>query len=136
MLPRSATLTGRVMIENNPLALLRKLMPVATALLFLTGCGPPLPLSKPLSELNPQEMRGYHVYQTECARCHYANSEHSFHGPGLQGLYKLKYLPSGAPANDARVTDVILNGHGLMPAFGNKIDQQQLDDLLAYLHTL
>jgi len=26
--------------------------------------------------------------------------------------------------------------HGLMPAMGNTIDQQQLDDLLAYLHTL
>jgi mono/diheme cytochrome c family protein len=24
----------------------------------------------------------------------------------------------------------------MMPAFGNTMDQQQLDDLLAYLHTL
>jgi mono/diheme cytochrome c family protein len=54
----------------------------------------------------------------------------------LQGLYKVKYLRSGAPANDDRVTDVILHGHGLMPAFGDKIDEQQLKDLLAYLHTL
>lgn len=113
-----------------------KLIPGTVALLFLAGCGPSLPPSKPLSELNTQEMRGYHVYQAECARCHYANSERSLHGPGLQGLYKLKYLPSGAPANDDRVTNVILHGHALMPAFGDKIDQQQLNDLLAYLHTL
>jgi mono/diheme cytochrome c family protein len=124
------------MIEGNPLISLRTLIPATTALLLLAGCGPKLPPSKPLSELNPQEMRGYHVYETNCARCHYANSERSLHGPGLQGLYKLKYLPSGAPANDSRVTDVILNGHALMPAFGGKIDQQQLQDLLAYLHTL
>jgi mono/diheme cytochrome c family protein len=124
------------MIKGNSLGSLRKLIPATTALLFLAGCGPPLPPSKPLSELNAQEMRGYHVYQAECARCHYATSEHSLHGPGLQGLYKLKYLPSGAPANNDRVTDVIMNGHGMMPAFGSKIDQQQLNDLLAYLHTL
>ena len=124
------------MIESNSLSLLRKLIPVTMILLLLAGCGPPLPPSKPLSELNTQEMRGYHVFQGECARCHYANSVHSLHGPGLQGLYKLKYLPSGAPANDDRVTDVILHGHGMMPAFGGKIDQQQLDDLMAYLHTL
>ncbi|HTW44600.1 MAG TPA: cytochrome c [Acidobacteriaceae bacterium] len=114
----------------------RKLVPATMVLLLVAGCGPPLPPSKPLSELNAQEMRGYHVYQAECARCHYANNVHSLHGPGLQGLFKLKYLPSGAPANDDRVTDVIMNGHGVMPAFGNKIDQQQLNDLMAYLHTL
>lgn len=123
-------------IKGNLLSAARKLIPINVVLLLLAGCGPPLPPSKPLSELNAQEMRGYHVYQAECARCHYANSERSLHGPGLQGLYKLKYMPSGAPANDNRVTDVILHGHGLMPAFGDKINEQQLNDLLAYLHTL
>ncbi len=45
-------------------------------------------------------------------------------------------LPSGAPANDERVTATILHGHGLMPAMGNTMNQQDIDDLLAYLHTL
>ena len=40
------------------------------------------------------------------------------------------------PANDARVTDIILLGRAKMPAFQNKLTQQQFDDLLAYLHTL
>ena len=108
----------------------------AGAALLLAGCGPPLPPSKPLSELTPQEAAGHQVYASHCARCHYANSDHSLHGPGLQALYKQKYLPSGAPANDDRVTAVILRGHNLMPAFGDKLDEQQLDNLLAYLHTL
>lgn len=125
-----------VIIKGNPLSFTRKLIPATVALLLLAGCGPPLPPSKPLSELNPQELRGHDVYETECARCHYPNSERSLHGPGLQGLFKLKYLQSGAPANDDRVTNVILHGRGMMPAFDNKIDQQQLNDLLAYLHTL
>ena len=100
------------------------------------GCGPPLPPSKPLSELTPHEAAGHQVYTSHCARCHYANSDHSLHGPGLQALYKQKYLPSGAPANDDRVEAVILRGRNMMPAFGNSLDQQQLQDLLAYLHTL
>ena len=84
---------------------------------LLAGCGPPLPPSKPLSELTPQEAAGHQVYAAHCARCHYANTDRSLHGPGLQALYKQKYLPSGAPANDDRVTAVILHGHNLMPAF-------------------
>jgi mono/diheme cytochrome c family protein len=114
----------------------RKLIPAAAALCFLAGCRSPLPPSKPLSELNAQEMRGRKTFVADCARCHNANNVQALHGPGLQALYKQKYLPSGAPANDDRVTAVILHGHGLMPAFGNTMDEQQLDDLLAYLHTL
>jgi mono/diheme cytochrome c family protein len=34
------------------------------------------------------------------------------------------------------VTATILHGHGLMPAVGNNMNQQDIDDLLAYLHTL
>lgn len=113
-----------------------KLILAAVPICVLAGCGPPLPPSKPLSELNPQELRGHEVFVQECARCHHANDERSLRGPGLQGLYKRKYLQSGAPANDDRVADVIMHGHGLMPAFENKIDEQQLKDLLAYLHTL
>jgi mono/diheme cytochrome c family protein len=101
-----------------------------------SGCKRPLPPSKPLAELSAQENRGYAVFQSQCAECHYANSEKGLHGPGLQGLFKKPYLPSGAPANDDRVTAAVLHGRNMMPAFGNKIDDQQLTDLLAYLHTL
>jgi mono/diheme cytochrome c family protein len=101
-----------------------------------SGCRPKLPPSKPLSELTPQEASGHAVFQSHCARCHYANSEDGLRGPGLQGLYKLKYLPSGAPANDDRVTSAILHGRGMMPSFANDLDEQQLNDLIAYLHTL
>jgi mono/diheme cytochrome c family protein len=101
-----------------------------------SGCRPKLPPSKPLSELTPQEASGHAVFQSHCSRCHYANSEESFKGPGLQGLYKQKYLPSGAPANDDRVTAAILHGRGMMPSFASDLNDRQLDDLIAYLHTL
>jgi mono/diheme cytochrome c family protein len=110
---------------------------LATGMLLLgLGCKPPLPPSKPLAELTPQESSGYAVFRSRCAACHYANTEKSLRGPGLQGLYKQRYLPSGAPANDDRVTAVILHGRDMMPAFGNNLDQEQLNDLIAYLHTL
>ena len=54
----------------------------------------------------------------------------------MQALFKQKYLQSGAPANDERVTAVILHGRNMMPSFGNDLSDQELEELLAYLHTL
>ena len=107
---------------------------VATAVL-LAGCHH-LPPSKPLNELTPTELRGYTVFQQQCAQCHNANSEKPLHGPGLQGTFKKPYLPSGAPANDDRVRAAILDGRNMMPAYTNVLSDQQMHDLLAYLHTL
>lgn len=105
------------------------------AAILLAGCHH-LPPSKPLSELTPTEMRGYTVYQQQCAQCHQANSEQPLHGPGLQGIFKKPYLPSGAPANDDRVRAAIAQGRNMMPGYGNVLNDQQMNDLLAYLHTL
>lgn len=103
---------------------------------IVSGCRPDLPPSKPLAELTPQEASGHAVFQSSCARCHYANSQDGLRGPGLQALYKQRYLPSGAPANDDRVTSAIEHGRGMMPSFADKLDEQQLNDLIVYLHTL
>jgi len=111
-------------------------MLIAAAGLMAIGCGPKLAPSKPLNELTPEETRGQQVFVSRCGRCHYANSDSALHGPGLFGLFRRKYLRSGAPANDDRVTDVILHGRGMMPAMGNSLDDEQLQALLAYLHTL
>jgi len=55
----------------------------------------------------------------------------------MKHIFKKPYLPlSGMPANDDRVTDVIKLGRNKMPAFGQELTQQQVDELLAYLHTL
>jgi mono/diheme cytochrome c family protein len=103
------------------------------AVVFAAGCRS-LPPSKPLDQLTPLEMQGHAIFQANCARCHYANSTWSLHGPGLQALYKQPYLPSGAPANDDRVSNVILSGRHMMPAFD--LNERQMQALLAYLHTL
>lgn len=103
---------------------------------LLAGCKPSYPPAKAVTQLNAQEYRGYQVYQQACASCHYADHSGDLHGPSLYAMYDKKYLPSGAPANDARVSAAILQGHGIMPGFAGQISQQQLQDLLAYLHTL
>jgi mono/diheme cytochrome c family protein len=107
----------------------------AAATIFVAGCHS-APPSKPLSQLTPIEMQGYGVFQSHCAACHYANRDGSLHGPGLQGVFKKPYLPSGAPANDDRVRAAIQQGRNMMPAFGNVLDDRQMRDLIAYLHTL
>jgi mono/diheme cytochrome c family protein len=105
---------------------------IAIAAIF-TGCKP-LPPSKPASEWTAQEARGAVVFQAKCARCHYPTTTHPLHGPGLQAITKIKSMPSGAPPTDERMTDRILHGYGMMPA--TPISDDQLQDLLAYLHTL
>lgn len=105
----------------------------AVLALLLAGCRQ-LPPSMPSSQWTPQEARGAAVYQAYCARCHYPTTTSSLHGPGLQALTKLKSMPSGAPPTDERITATILQGRGMMPA--TQLTDAQLNDLLAYLHTL
>jgi mono/diheme cytochrome c family protein len=99
----------------------------------LAGCRS-LPPSKPASEWTPEEARGAQVYQADCARCHYPTTTAGLHGPGLQALTKQSSMPSGAPPSDERITAVILHGRSMMPA--TPLNDDQLRDLLAYLHTL
>jgi len=103
------------------------------ALTAMTGCKS-LPPSKPESEWTPEEAQGAQVFHQACAKCHYPTTMQGLHGPGLQAITKVSAMPSGAPPTDERLTAVILHGHGTMP--GTALDDQQLHQLLAYLHTL
>jgi len=101
----------------------------------LAGCKSVAPPT-PLSELNAQQMHGRAVFQVHCQACHYDRKDAPLNGPPVIGMFKKQYLPSGMPANDERVTATILHGRNMMPAQGNTMDAQDLNDLLAYLHTL
>jgi mono/diheme cytochrome c family protein len=87
--------------------------------------------------LNPQQAAGRRVYDNYCDRCHAPYSSRGRQGPSMKHIFKKPYLSmSGMPANDDRVTDIIKMGRNKMPAYGQVLNQQQIDDLLAYLHTL
>jgi mono/diheme cytochrome c family protein len=87
--------------------------------------------------LNAQQSAGRKIYDAECDRCHEPYSTKGKKGPGLKGVFQRKYLSlSGLPANDERVTDIIRLGRNEMPAYSQKLTPQDVQDLLAYLHTL
>lgn len=105
----------------------------AAIVMVVPGCKS-LPPSKPSSEWTAQEARGAAVYKVKCARCHNATNTKPLNGAGLQALTKVKAMPSGAPPTDERMTDRILHGYGMMPS--TQLSDDQLQNLLAYLHTL
>ena len=87
--------------------------------------------------LNPQQSAGSKIYDAECDRCHEPYSSRGKKGPSLKGVFQHKYLSlSGLPANDERVTDIVRLGRNEMPGYSQKLSSQDIEDLLAYLHTL
>jgi mono/diheme cytochrome c family protein len=87
--------------------------------------------------LTPQQADGRKVYDKYCDQCHEPYSSRGKKGPGLKGVFKKEFLAeSGLPANDERVGEIIRLGRSKMPAFGRELSDQQVQDLLIYLHTL
>jgi mono/diheme cytochrome c family protein len=87
--------------------------------------------------LNPQQAVGRKLYDNHCDRCHEPYSSRGKKGPSLKGVFKRQYLElSGLPANDDRVADIVKYGRSKMEGFGPVMNDQQIKDLLAYLHTL
>ncbi|MFZ0761833.1 MAG: cytochrome c [Candidatus Sulfotelmatobacter sp.] len=87
--------------------------------------------------LNPQQAAGRKIYDNYCDRCHRPYSTKGKKGPGLKGVFQHQYLrQTGLPANDERVTDIIRNGRPDMPAYAPVLSSQDMQNLLAYLHTL
>jgi mono/diheme cytochrome c family protein len=87
--------------------------------------------------LNPQQASGRKLYDNNCDRCHRPYSTKGKKGPGLKGVFQHQYLSqTGLPANDDRVSEIIRNGRKDMPGYSQVLSQQDMLDLLAYLHTL
>ena len=108
-----------------------------TGLAMLCGCEVERRKSDAELGLNPQQATGRKLYDNYCDRCHEPYSTRGKKGPGLKGVFKEKYLPiSGLPANDERVSDIILLGRKEMPGYSQTLSQKDLENLLAYMHTL
>jgi cytochrome c553 len=87
--------------------------------------------------LNPEQAAGRHIYDERCERCHSAYSSRGKKGPSMKGVFKQQYLSkSGLPANDQQVGEIIRYGRNMMPGYSQVLNQQQMADLLTYLHTL
>ena len=103
--------------------------PVSFAVIFVltsTGC----------HRLTSQQAEGKHLYEVRCAHCHRDNDLNFPKAPpDLHDVFRRATLPSGAPATDAQVAHVVLQGKGMMPAFAGRFTNEQMAALLAYLHT-
>jgi mono/diheme cytochrome c family protein len=114
-----------------------KLIFLGTAMLLVIGCDVQRRKSDTELGLNSQQATGRRIYDQYCDRCHAPYSSRGRQGPSMQGVFKTRYLSlSGLPANDERVAEIIRTGRGKMPGYSQVLSQQQIDDLLAYLHTL
>jgi len=103
----------------------------------LAGCQAQRRKSDAELGLNPQQIAGRKVYDNYCDRCHEPYSSSGKQGPPLKGVYSKPYLPlSGLPANDERIGEIVRYGRSKMPGFGQALSNQQIQDLLMYMHTL
>jgi mono/diheme cytochrome c family protein len=110
---------------------------VILGLLALASCDVERRKSDAELGLNPRQAAGRRLYDNYCDRCHEPYSSRGKKGPSLKGVFKRQYLSlSGLPANDERMTDIIRFGRAKMEGFDRVMNDQQIQDLLAYLHTL
>ena len=125
------------MNSQNRLSRCLRVSVVILALLAIAGCDVERRKSDAELGLNPQQADGRKLYDNYCDRCHEPYSSRGKKGPSLQGVFKRQYLSlSGLPANDERMTDIIKYGRAKMEGFNRVMSDQQIKDLLAYLHTL
>jgi mono/diheme cytochrome c family protein len=133
---RDKQLTGRAR-RNGRAPILPGVLGVLLALGTLTGCNAERRKSDAELGLNVQQSAGRKIYDSHCDRCHEPYSTRGKKGPGLKGVFQNKYLPiSGLPANDERVSEIIRMGRKEMPGYSQTLSAQDIQDLLAYMHTL
>jgi len=96
--------------------------------LAASGAGPP-------KEHIPDPSKGRELFQT-CAGCHSYATDEKKYGPSLRTLFGRVTLRNARPANDANVRAIILDGYNRMPSFRYNFRPEEIDDLMAFLHTL
>jgi mono/diheme cytochrome c family protein len=134
---------------------MRILFPILVLTLFLAACNyggtnpgghtpeevarastqPPPTAPKPTRSTQAMaggNVDGAQLYNQYCGACHNEGKR----GPSLAGVFSRRELPSGTPANDARVKETIKMGRAMMPAFSNVLADDQVDAIVAYLHTI
>lgn len=79
---------------------------------------------------------GQKIYAAQCDACHFPRSAAKKVGPGLKGIFHKAKFADGKPVTDASMTAWIRDGGKDMPALGDKINAEELRELLAYLRTL
>jgi mono/diheme cytochrome c family protein len=91
---------------------------------------------RPAPTLTPQQVEGKHLYDVGCAHCHEQNDLRLKKvPPSLHGLFSRSTLPDGEPATDAEIEQILMTGKGTMPSFAYQMTKEQMDAVVAYLHS-
>jgi mono/diheme cytochrome c family protein len=91
---------------------------------------------RPAPVLTQQQTEGKHLYDVGCAHCHEENDLHLKKiPPSLHGVFSRNTLPDGEAATDAEVEHILISGKGTMPSFAYQMSKEQMDAVVAYLHT-
>ena len=92
---------------------------------------------QPSEQLSSAEIAGQWLYESHCAECHEnPHPELRKQPPKLHGLFLRKTLPSGDPATDEQIRKTIIEGRGTMPAFDQRLREEDVKDLVKHLHRL
>jgi mono/diheme cytochrome c family protein len=75
---------------------------------------------------------GQETFNTICMQCHSIQPDQVRFGPSLYGELKKPHPRK----TDAEVRQILKEGKGKMPPLGGKLSDQDIANLVAYLHTL
>lgn len=79
--------------------------------------------------------KGKILFQT-CAGCHNVATDDRKMAPSLRTLFGKVTLRNGKHVDDENVRSIVLDGYNGMPPFRYSFRPAEIDDLMAYLHTL
>ena len=82
--------------------------------------------------------RGNDLFEMHCGGCHNRKRlDLEKVPPDLHGVFERRFLPSGRSATDDLVRSTILTGRsGIMPSFEGSLSDEDIQDIILYLHTL
>jgi len=74
------------------------------------------------------------TYKSKCAMCHGPDGKGSATGTKM-GAHDFA-SPEVKAETDAQLTELITKGKGKMPAYGGKLKDTEIKDLVTYIHSL
>lgn len=100
------------------------------------GVGIAMALSLPMmAQKKGDPEKGKEVFE-QCGVCHNADSKEKKMGPGLKGLFTWEKMSNGKKPTEENVRAKINEGGNGMPAYKEMLEDEERDNLIAYLKTL
>jgi mono/diheme cytochrome c family protein len=103
--------------------------------LLIWGCASKESLTVKEANYPAPEVDARGLFQENCVTCHGANGRaHTFHGR-LAGAQNLTDPQWQSETSDAEIIHAIKTGPSVMPAFGKKLSESEIDALGGYVRT-